>query len=142
MPQGLPAEDDRGLDQTHTWGRTYWGGALFCLLADVGIRKATANRRGLRDALQGINRAGGNITTEWPLSRALDVADHATGASVLTDLYQTMAASYSPVDLVGLWKELGVSMSGGQVRFDDGAPLAGIRRAMVSSGRSGPVKDG
>lgn len=142
VPRGLPAEDDRGLDQTHTWGRTYWGGALFCLLADVGIRKATANRRGLRDALQGINRAGGNITTEWPLSRALDVADHATGASVLTDLYQTMAASYSPVDLVGLWKELGVSMSGGQVRFDDGAPLAGIRRAMVSSGLSGPVKDG
>src|SRR6185295_18254213 len=29
LPNGLPAGDDRGLDNTHTWGRTYWGGALF-----------------------------------------------------------------------------------------------------------------
>jgi hypothetical protein len=29
MPQGLPEKGDRGLDFTHTWGRTYWGGALF-----------------------------------------------------------------------------------------------------------------
>jgi len=33
MPQGLPQPGDRGLDHTHTWGRTYWGGAMFCLLA-------------------------------------------------------------------------------------------------------------
>ena len=26
MPQGLPQKGDRGLDRTHTWGRTYWGG--------------------------------------------------------------------------------------------------------------------
>ena len=26
MPQGLPKPGDRGLDFTHTWGRTYWGG--------------------------------------------------------------------------------------------------------------------
>jgi hypothetical protein len=35
MPQGEPAPGDGGLDDTHSWGRTYWGGALFCLLADV-----------------------------------------------------------------------------------------------------------
>ena len=32
LPKGLPAADDKGLDHTPTWGRTYWGGALFCLL--------------------------------------------------------------------------------------------------------------
>lgn len=26
MPQGLPAAGDEGLDNTHTRGRTYWGG--------------------------------------------------------------------------------------------------------------------
>jgi hypothetical protein len=30
LPRGLPAPGDRGLDNTHTSGRTYWGGALFC----------------------------------------------------------------------------------------------------------------
>ena len=39
LPRGLPQPGDRGLDFTPTWGRTYWGGALFCLLADIEIRK-------------------------------------------------------------------------------------------------------
>ena len=47
MPKGEPGPDDHGLDNTHTWGRTYWGGAIFCLLADVRIRERTKNRKGL-----------------------------------------------------------------------------------------------
>jgi hypothetical protein len=109
MPKGLPRAGDLGLDQTHTWGRTYWGGALFCLLADVGIRQATRNGKGLRDALSGINRAGGNITAEWPLARALDTADRVTGTTVMSDLYQQIGSSPAPVDLPRLWKQLGVS---------------------------------
>ena len=58
MPKGLPAAGDRGLDYTPTWGRTYWGGALFCLLADIDIRKRTSNRFGLQDALRAIVAAG------------------------------------------------------------------------------------
>ena len=42
MPQGEPEEGDRGLDVTHTWGRTYWGGSMFCLLLDTS---ASASRR-------------------------------------------------------------------------------------------------
>ena len=30
MPKGLPEAGDRGLDNTDTWGRKYWGGAMFC----------------------------------------------------------------------------------------------------------------
>jgi hypothetical protein len=60
MPQGLPKTDDHGLDFTHTWGRTYWGGALYCLLADVEIRKRTGNRVGLEDAMRGILKSGGS----------------------------------------------------------------------------------
>jgi hypothetical protein len=29
MPEGQPRRGDHGLDETHTWGRTYWGGAMF-----------------------------------------------------------------------------------------------------------------
>ncbi len=48
MPQGEPRPGDKGLDRTHTWDRTYWGGTMFCLVADVQIRKATGNRKGCR----------------------------------------------------------------------------------------------
>ena len=44
MPKGQPQAGDRGLDHTHSWGRTYWGGALFCFVADVEIRKQTHNQ--------------------------------------------------------------------------------------------------
>jgi hypothetical protein len=46
LPHGLPQPGDQGLDHTHTWGRTYWGGALFCFLADLEIRQRTTNRQG------------------------------------------------------------------------------------------------
>ena len=137
IPKGLPEPDDRGLDITHTWGRTYWGGALYCLLADVGIRKATDNRNGLREALRAINAAGGNITAEWPLPRALEIGDRATGVTVLSDLYREMGSSPFPVDLAALWKQLGVQRNGDRIAFDDRAPLAAIRTSMVRVARPG-----
>jgi hypothetical protein len=133
MPQGLPESGDRGLDFTHTWGRTYWGGALYCLLADVEIRKRTGNRMGLQDATRGILKSGGSIEVEWPLSRALQTADQAIGVPVLEELYDRMKGTPVSPDLDKLWKELGVERQGETVVFDDSAPLAAIRRAITGS---------
>ncbi|MGA2579868.1 MAG: hypothetical protein ABSH24_28055 [Bryobacteraceae bacterium] len=131
MHQGLPGEGDRGLDNTHTWGRTYWGGALFCLLADIGIRKSTANAKGLEDALRAINRAGGTIETDWPLERAFETGDKATGGKTLMEQYRKMGAEPTMVDLPDLWKQLGVAREDGKVVFDDRAPLAEARKAIM-----------
>jgi hypothetical protein len=130
VPQGLPEAGDRGLDFTSTWGRTYWGGALFCLLADVEIRKRTGNTKGLEDALRAIQRAGGTITNEWSLQRAFEIGDRATGVPVLRELYEKMsAAPYTP-NLAALWVELGIERRGGRIVLNDHAPLAAIRDAI------------
>jgi hypothetical protein len=131
MPQGQPAPGDRGLDYTHTWGRTYWGGAIFCLSADVQIRERTHNQKGLEDALRAV-LAQGNIESEWPLERAIAVGDKATGVPVLHDLYEQMKATPVTVDLDGLWKKLGVIEQNGHIVFDDSAPLAAVRRAITA----------
>jgi hypothetical protein len=133
LPKGLPGPGDRGLDFTPTWGRTYWGGALFCLLADIEIRKRTGNRKGLEDALRAIVAAGGNIESQWPVIKTLRIGDDATGVPVLSELYEKMKASPSPVDLNALWKELGVERKEGRIRFNDSAPLATIRRTITSA---------
>jgi len=44
---------------TRTLGENLLGGALFCLLADVEIRRQTNNAKGLENALRGILDAGG-----------------------------------------------------------------------------------
>ncbi len=131
LPQGLPAEGDKGLDHTRTWGRTYWGGALYCFLADVEIHRRTNNHKGLEDALRGILNAGGDIRHEWELERALSVGDEATGVPVLRPLYDKMKDRPLAVDLDEMWKELGVERNGNTVRFVDSAPLAATRKAMT-----------
>ena len=130
MPKGLPQSGDQGLDHTHTWGRTYWGGALFCLLADVEIRRQTQNKKGLEDALRGILNAGGDMREDWELEKAFDVGDHATGTDVLMKLYERMRNSPMETDLTALWKELGIREENGTVQFQDDAPLAAIRKSI------------
>lgn len=136
MHQGLPEEGDEGLDHTHTWGRTYWGGALFCLMADIEIRQRTHNQKGLEDALRAIMNAGGVITEDWELERALQIGDKAVGVPVLEQLYSKMKDQPVSVNLDKLWEELGVSHQGGVATFNDHAPLASVREA-INSGKPG-----
>jgi len=133
LPHGLPRAGDKGLDHTPTWGRTYWGGALFYLLADIEIRKQTDNRIGLQHALRGVLSAGGNITEDWPIMRVLQVADAAINRSVLVALYMRMADRPVDVDLDALWRELGVEQRENSVALDDRAALAAVRRSITSS---------
>jgi hypothetical protein len=137
LPHGLPQPGDEGLDHTHTWGRTYWGGALFYLLADIEIRRRTDNRHGLQDALRAIVASGGNISQSWPVEKVLATGDEATGTRVLTELYDQMKDKPVNVNLTELWRRLGVSMRDETVGFDDTAPLTPIRRAITAAPHPG-----
>jgi len=132
MPKGEPEPGDQGMDRTHTWGRTYWGGALFCLVAEVNIRSQTDNRKGLQDALRAIVAAGGTIDHDWPLMKALEIGDKATGTKVLVEQYKQWSQSPSPVDLPKLWKDLGISPGQAGAEFNPNAPLAQIRNAITT----------
>jgi hypothetical protein len=131
MPRGLPQPGDEGLDHTHTWGRTYWGGAMFCLLADVDIRKRTQLRFGLQQALRAVLQASGGLSADWPIERVLRTGDAAVGTTTLEDLYAQMKDKPVTPDLMGLWRQLGVTSDGVSVRLDDQAPLAGVRQAIM-----------
>ena len=132
MPKGEPKEGDEGLDHTHTWGRTYWGGALFCFVADVEIREQTKNKKGLEDALRGVLNAGGDIREDWDLEKALKIGDQAVGLDVLEKLYAGWKDKPVQVDLPAMWKELGVEVGsdGATVTLNNDAPMAAIRRAI------------
>jgi hypothetical protein len=133
MRQGLPGPKDRGLDLTPSWGRTYWGGALFCLMADIEIRKRTDNRFGLQDALRAILAEGGTLANRWPIRETLRHGDRATGSTVLMDLYSQWSTDPVQVDLDALWRDLGVERRGRTATLHDDAPLAHIRRAITAA---------
>jgi hypothetical protein len=135
LPQGLPEEGDRGLDNTFTRERIYWGGNLFWLLADVRIREQTHNHHSVDDAIRAILNDGGNGDADWPLERVLKAGDKATRTTVLTDLHNELGPKPGAVDLDDLWRRLGVKYNRGAVTFDNSAPDAAIRIA-ITSGRN------
>jgi hypothetical protein len=134
LPRGQPQSGDQGLDNTHTQGRTYWGGSMFCLLADLRIREQTHNRRSLDDAMRVILEHGGNRFSHWTMQQVMDVGDQATGTTVLHDLYMEMGNSPATIDLDALWRRLGVQYQDRRILFDNTAPLAQIRISMTDAG--------
>ena len=133
MHRGEPQPGDGGIDSAQSLGRVYWGGALFCLVADVEIRKATNNKKGLQDALRYIMSDKGTMEYEWPMAMILMEGDQATGTHVLQDVYAAWKDKPVQVDLNQLWRELGIEKKGSTVLFHDDAPLASIRIAITSA---------
>lgn len=138
MEQGLPAKGDQGLDHTNTWGRTYWGGALFFLTADVRIRTESKGKLGLEDALKGILAAGGSIRKQWPIREVLRVADEAVGMKVLGPLYDEVKDNPVREDLPALWRRLGVRRDGAVAEFNAEAELAHVVSGISYGGVRAP----
>jgi hypothetical protein len=147
LPQGEPEAGDEGLENTHTWGRTYCGGALYCLAADVAIRERAHNARSFDDALRGIVAMGADVEAHWSIAQFIAAGDRAVdgglcrdGGCTLAALYRSLALRPGKVDLESLWQRLGVRLEAGDVVFDDRAPLAAIRSAITAPDPSTTLK--
>ncbi len=140
MPRGLHALTKIGLSKGDSRDDIYWGGGLFCLLADIEARRRTGGKKGLEDGLRAVLRAGGNSSVVWSLEETLEAMDQAIGEPVLGELAKRHMERGAPVDFDKLLRDLGVilpksSGPGGKtkqgLRFDETAPLAAVRRAIV-----------
>src|SRR6266478_3476680 len=132
MPMGLPREGEGGMDQTSTWGRTYWGGALYCLQAEVSIRAQTGNKLGLQTALRAILKETGGDGFDRDIDGVLRIGDVATGTRVLEGLYRQIKNTPQVPNLDLLWSRLGVPQDPKTQPFDDHAPLAAVRIAITA----------
>lgn len=133
MPRGQPQAGDEGLDHTHTWARTYWGGAMYWLLAEITIYKKSRGRFRLQDALRAINRASGGNTAFWSVEQVTHAGDAALKLDALTSLYNQLKDRPVAIDLDDILRQLGVAETAGVIRFDDRAPLAELRRSITSA---------
>ncbi len=132
MPNGQLRSADKGLDFTPRWGRTYWGGAVFFLLADIKIRDSTNNEYSLADALKNVLVKGLTMNTNVSIDTLIQTMDEALPSPEIGPLYEQYARQASPFPLEKMWKNLGVDLSGSEP-FNDNAPLACVRQALTSS---------
>lgn len=133
LGRGLSALEAGGLDRARSIDGIYAGGALFMMLADIEIRRATGGRASLGTCLRGILEAGGNVTRRWPSARIIAACDRATGVPVVAKLAAKHAVRGTSVGYPALWTKLGIRKDGRRVVYDDKAPLAPIRRAILAS---------
>ena len=127
-PDGQPRNSTETLANSRRIDRIYWGGASFCLLADMELRKQSNNRFGLQDALAAICKDGANFESELSARQALALGDKALKTNILVSLYDRFANSSAQIDVNSIFKSLGVNKQGSKVIFDDAAPLAGYRK--------------
>ena len=133
MKRGIPREGgELALDKRSGIDDVYWGGAVFMLLADVGIRRATDGKKSFDDVLRFIVSKGGDATVVWTLPQVLAAAKMATGTDVVSDLVQRLAVRGERVDLDVLWRDFGVVRSP-RTTLDENAKDAAIRRAIDGS---------
>jgi hypothetical protein len=133
LPRGLPKRgSNAGLAAREDLDSIYWGGALFCLAADVKIREATRGRRSLDDVLRGALARGGDATHVWTVREVVRLGDELTGTTVLSEMYDRYAARGDKIDLDGILAALGIVRSDdGNVDVDDKSPLAWVRHGIV-----------
>ncbi len=141
MPQGVGAFA-KGLSKAS--GReNYWSGALFMLMADLGIRRETKGEKGLEDCLGGALWSGLDASRNMPLSNYVAACDRTTGTTVVSGLVEQYYQTGLAVDLAAFWRDLGVAEVGGRIVLNDSAPSAAWRKMIVMGppGRpSQPVK--
>ncbi len=132
MPRSLPALTETGLMNAPS-RRAYYGGALFMLLADIELRRGSAGAIGIEDCLRTVLDSGQDIRIRWPTRRMLETCDRRNGqGGVLASLAAKHVYGHAALDLDDLWRRLGVAIGAdGGVRYDDSAPLAAVRRAIV-----------
>ena len=131
-PEGQAKPGGAGLDGTEDWGRTYWGGATFCLLLDLAIRERTGGQSQLSDALRGVLSGVGDLRTESTLAAVLSAMDAATGSDAASEAHAAHGPRALAIDLAALWRALGVIADGSRVRFDDTATRARDRIAITT----------
>lgn len=136
MPRGAEVIGASGLARGGFRG-WYWGGGLLMLLADVEIRRSTDGRLGLEDCLRAVRAAIGNYLRTISLQEMTKACDAAVDGAPLARLVERHAKSATPVDLDGLWRDLGVRIVDGALELDDDAPLAAVREAIVRGGPAG-----
>ncbi|WP_439816443.1 hypothetical protein [Zavarzinia sp. CC-PAN008] len=131
MPRGLPAMTGSGLDGGDH-AATYWGGALFWLLADLELRERSGGRVGAEDCVRALSRRIGDASARIPFGPVVPLCDGITNGDTFARLVAGHVTRGSPVDLTALWRDLGIRPEGDRgLALDDAAPRAWVRRAIV-----------
>jgi predicted metalloprotease with PDZ domain len=111
--------------------RVYWAGAGLMLAADLELRKRTSGRQTLGSALEQLATCCLGEPRRWDAQEVIEKLDALTGESVFRDLASENLERSEFPDGAALLQAAGVRIDKDRVEFDDGAPYAVERKALM-----------
>jgi hypothetical protein len=121
-------EASRSMMRERAFMRVYWSGAAIALLADLELRQ---ENQSLDQALSALHQCCLSSNRKWTGAEIMQKLDELTHTEVFSRLYDAYFHSDEFPDLDSAYRQLGLVVDKGSIRFADSAPLAQIRRAIM-----------
>ena len=115
--------------------KMYWSGASVALMADVELRRRSGGAESLDTVLARLQACCLPAERSWSGRELFEKLDTFIDEPLFMPLYRRYADTDGFPDARPLLVRLGVDVGGRNVRFDDGAELAEIRRALTAPPR-------
>jgi len=112
--------------------KVYWSGAVLALEADVELRRRSGGEQSLDTVLEAFMRCCLPAKRRWRGTELLEKLDELAGTPVFMPLYDRYGDRAGFPDHEPVFAELGIAVVRNRVVFEDEAPLASIRRAMLA----------
>lgn len=135
MPEASPNEAARGGNRDARM-KIYWAGAALALRADVELRRRSNGQESLDSVLSRLEACCLPSATSWSGTQLMRKLDTLTDLPVFVKLYDQIADTAGFPDTTALFADLGVRVTSGDVKLEESAPLAALRRSI--SGLAGP----
>jgi len=120
-------DESTAMYDTYAFRAVYWGGAAYFLLADVALRQKSQGKQSLDTVVSELRKRPDHNSKTWTADELTAELDRLAGMSLFVPLAEESLRRPFP-DYEPTLEAMGVR-DGGK-RLDDGAPLAGIRRAI------------
>jgi len=127
------AQTSAAMMREHAFLRTYWAGAAYWLKVDVELRRVSAGKLDVAEALRRFRGCCLVPAQEWAPQDFVAKLDALTNTDVFVRLWREAGAQTEFPDLTTLYSALGiVAETNGKLRFDEAAPMAKVRHAIMA----------
>ena len=112
--------------------RIYWSGTAYWLEVDTELRRMSGNRLTIDEALHRFDDCCLPSYRAWEPAEFVAKLDALMGTDVFRKHFDAYATRRDFPDLKPLYARLGIVRAGDSLRFDDTAPDAGVRVAIMA----------
>jgi len=111
----------------------YWSGAAMLFKADIALRQQSKGEKSLDTVLKEIKKNILPQNKSWSGREMIKIMDSLSQTTVFSDIYKQCINSHDFPVQENFLKKLGIIIETGQVKIDNNAPLAYIRKNLLEN---------